>query len=748
MGKLIKILVVIVLLAVAAIAGVIFTIDFNQFKPQIVKAVKDNTGRDFEISGELKLAPSLIPTVAIEGVSLGNASWSKEKTMLSVGKFEAQVALMPLLKKNIQVNRIILIEPNIHLETNKDGIGNWVFKEKDSDKKADAKDAAPADMPSLNINEVVIEKANLTYIDGVTGTTQKLSIDELSVQAGSFNKPLNLVLEASYNDIPISASGKFGSINSLTENKEFAVDFIASVNTIEIATKGMIAKPKDAKGIDVVATLKMDSLAPISDITKKELPAVGPINVTGKFMEKDGAYSLSEFKANIDKTSISGNGKITDPKNLKGVTFTIDLNSPSLSDLNTLAKSELPDMAPLSFSGTISDESNAYKFKSFKLQVGDINVSGDASINISGERPALTANLSSDSLDITPFQGEEKEKVKKDKLFSSDPLPLEGLKAADVALAFKTKKLITKDLTISDAEISLDLNNGKLKLSKTGKAAGGSLAVNVDLDGSNGKTAILNNKIEIKQLELGQIPSIQEKKLITGGKTDVTINAKGSGESVSQIMAGLNGKLLVQTGKGQLSNSALELASADALMSTLSMLTPGSKESEGSLLECAVVNFDIKDGLATAENGIAMSTNHISVIGAGTIDFKTEKLDIGITPKAKQGIGLNLGQLAGLVRVGGTLANPQPKADAEGALKTGITAGAAVATGGLSLLAENLLSKGVDDGTNPCDIAMGKAPVKSAAKEKPAEEKNVVEKTTDTVKDAAGAIGDKLKSLF
>ena len=213
-------------------------------------------------------------------------------------------------------------------------------------------------------------------------------------------------------------------------------------------------------------------------------------------------------------------------------------------------------------------------------------------------------------------------------------------------------------------------------------------------------------------------------------------------------MAGLNGKILIQTGKGEISSSALKLASADALMSTLSMLTPGSDSANNSQLECAVVNFKIKDGLASAENGIAMSTSLMNVIGAGTIDLKTEALDIGITPKAKQGVGLNLGQVASLVRLGGTLANPSPKADAEAALKKGLSVGTAVATGGLSLLAEGLLSDGVADDQNPCDIALGKAPVKQAAKEKPVEGKTTVEKTTDTVKDAAGAIGDKLKSLF
>ena len=94
------------------------------------------------------------------------------------------------------------------------------------------------------------------------------------------------------------------------------------------------------------------------------------------------------------------------------------------------------------------------------------------------------------------------------------------------------------------------------------------------------------------------------------------------------------------------------------------------------------------------------------------------------------------------------MANPSPKADTEAALKGGLSAGAAVATGGLSLLAEGLLDNGKANDTNPCDIALGIAPKNKPAENKPAEEKSAVEKTTDTVKDAAGAIGDKLKSLF
>lgn len=619
MGKLIKILVVLVLLVVAAVVGIIFTTDINQYKGEIVQAVKDSTGRDFEITGDLKLALSLIPTISIEGVSLGNASWAKEKNMLSVGKFEAQIALMPLLKKNIQIVRLILIEPNIHLETNKKGEGNWVFATA-NDKQETSKESGSTELPALAVNEIRIEKANITYKDGQTGKTTELLIDEITVNSSGFSDPMTLFVKASMNKSPLEITGTLGSINNLLDNKDYPVNLKVDIAGAILSIEGKIGQPMSAKGIDLLASL----------------------------------------------------------------------NIKQLSDLNKVAGSELPDVGPIIFNGKLSDTKSGYAVKSMSLQLMEYKVSGELDISLGGSRPKLNATLSSDSLDISPFQGEEKEATKKEKLFSSDPLPLADLKAADVNLTFKIKKLITKSLTINDASISLNLNNGKLKLTTSGKAAGGTLSVKVNLDASNGKTAILGINVDIKQIEMGQVPSIKEKDLITGGKTDITINLKGSGSSVSQIMAGLNGKFLITVGKGKISSAALDVAGADILMSTLSMLTPGAEESEGSILECAVVNFKIKDGMATADNGIAMSTNELYVIGGGTINLKTEQLDIGISPKAKEGIGLDIGQLASLVRLGGTLANPTPTTDTEAALKTGLAVGAAIATGGLSLIAQGL----------------------------------------------------------
>ncbi len=678
MGKIIKILVILGLLVVVALAGIIFTTDINQYKEQIVQVVKDNTGRDFEISGDLKLAPSLIPTIAVEGVTLGNASWAKEKNMLSVTKFEAQIALMPLLKKNIQVIKFILIEPNIYLETNNKGEGNWVLATGPTPKETEpVTESGATTLPGLAVNEVHIEDANISYKDGKTGETTKLHIDEVTINSESFSDPMSLFIKADINESDLEMEGTLGSINNLLDNKDYPVNIKGNIAGAEISIEGTLGQPMDAKGIDLLATL----------------------------------------------------------------------NIKELSSLNKLAGAELPEVGPIIFSGKLSDTKTGYSVKAMAAQIMEYKVNGDVEIGLGGARPELIATLSTDSLDVSPFQGaSEEEAIKKDKVFPSDPLPLEGLKAADVDLKFKAQKLITKDLTLDDVTLTLTLNNGKLQITQNAKAVGGTISANIDLDGSNGKSATLSNNIEIKQFEIGLIPAIKAKNLLTGGKSDISINVKGTGSSVSNIMAGLNGALLIKVGKGNISNKSLNVASADALVSTLSLINPGANKAEGSILECAVVNFNIKDGIATANNGIGISTNRLNVYGGGTINLETEALDIGIKPKAQEGVGLNLSQLAGLVRIGGTIANPAPKADTKAALSAGLSAGAAIASGGLSLLGEGALSGSSKDSGNPCDIALGIAPMKKA--EKPTTEKSTVEKTTSTVKDAASAVGDKLKSLF
>src|SRR5262249_41860053 len=65
----------------AGVAGFLLTLDVNQYTPRIETAVREATGRDFAIAGRLGVKPSLIPTLSVEGVTLGSAPWATGGTL-------------------------------------------------------------------------------------------------------------------------------------------------------------------------------------------------------------------------------------------------------------------------------------------------------------------------------------------------------------------------------------------------------------------------------------------------------------------------------------------------------------------------------------------------------------------------------------------------------------------------------------------------------------------------------------------
>jgi len=101
-----------------------FFIDVNDYKPQIAKAVKDATGRSLQI-GEIEA--SLFPWVGVRlaGVRLANRAGFSDREFLKVESLDVQLDFLPLLSKQIKIKRFILDAPELFLERNIDGEGNW-----------------------------------------------------------------------------------------------------------------------------------------------------------------------------------------------------------------------------------------------------------------------------------------------------------------------------------------------------------------------------------------------------------------------------------------------------------------------------------------------------------------------------------------------------------------------------------------------------------------------------------------------
>ena len=125
----------------------------------------------------------------------------------------------------------------------------------------------------------------------------------------------------------------------------------------------------------------------------------------------------------------------------------------------------------------------------------------------------------------------------------------------------------------------------------------------------------------------------------------------------------------------------------------LDTMSPFDKEQGKTKLVCAIARFDIKDGIADAEDKIVAQLSKVTWFGGGQINLKTEAIDLGAQAKARTGLGISNTGLASLLHVGGTLVSPTVLPDPEGVAKKYGQYYLTVMTGGIFALVKGMWDK-------------------------------------------------------
>ena len=192
------------------------------------------------------------------------------------------------------------------------------------------------------------------------------------------------------------------------------------------------------------------------------------------------------------------------------------------------------------------------------------------------------------------------------------------------------------------------------------------------------------------------------KEEIQGGKIDTSAQMQVAGNSVASLMASMQGSARVKLQDAKLTNDLVELAGSDVLLEVLNKLNPFIQDDPSTQLECVFAQFNIENGLVQVQDKFSVETGKMRIAGRGSVNLADETLDITFAPSAKTGIGVSVGSLVKFLKLGGTLMAPSPEVDALGALQSGVAIGAAVSTGGVSVLAEGLAKRVVNAGS-ACD---------------------------------------------
>ncbi|HEV7356711.1 MAG TPA: AsmA family protein, partial [Steroidobacteraceae bacterium] len=168
---------IVALLGVALVV-VWLTVNPNNYKGRIAAAVKESTGRELKLTGDIKL--SVFPWVALElgPASLGNPPGFGDEPFLSLTHASVRVKLLPLLRKHLEVGRIEIDGLDLRLRKNAQGKGNWQGAESNPAAKTDVDHTAGEPDWQLLAN-IRVQKGRASY--------EGASIENLNLETGSLS---------------------------------------------------------------------------------------------------------------------------------------------------------------------------------------------------------------------------------------------------------------------------------------------------------------------------------------------------------------------------------------------------------------------------------------------------------------------------------------------------------------------------------------------------------------------------------
>ncbi|MDB9823110.1 AsmA family protein [Deltaproteobacteria bacterium] len=688
-----------IIILLIAVYFILSSYDFNDLKPQIAKAALEATGRELTIGGDIDLEIGLTPTLVLTDIKFQNAPWGTRPEMVKLKRFEVQVAILPLLRGNIEIRRFIVVEPDILIETDESGKLNVVFEMPEKAPKQETIEQPAEDitttLPSLTFNKLEIEKGKIAYRDGKSGKTSNVNLNRFSANTTGMDSPMNFSLNGDFDDALFDLNGILGPVTALIDpEKVWPLKITANAFSATINLDGSIKDALAQSGIDMGFIVQVQDWTELSEFIGQPIP----------------------IKESLE---IGGRAGDTGPK--------------------------------------------AYKLSDLKISVGSNSLEGFLGISLAEEIPYLDVTLSSESLDLRPFLSgnggkktseakQDKSEEKSKKLFPDDPLPLDALKQINGTFKTRIGKIILPQLVLENLAVDTIIKEGQLDVEPLQATIGkGSLNGSVSLK-SKVNSAYMALVLKIENFGLGDMLKDLGITDLLEGDIDVDVNLAGEGASVASIMAGLNGHESVIMSQGRVNNKYIDLLGGDISTSLFRLVNPVTEKKDYTEIRCLVNRFDIKKGIADS-TVLLVDTSSMSVVGEGKIDLKTEKLDIALKPFPKEGIAgfsLSLGELAKPFKLSGTLAKPSLGIDpGQAAILLGKAIGGAAVFGTVGL-ASALVGKSQDEDVgDPClsAIEIARTGVVPSKSEKSVE-KGSEPKTQDKIKGVIEGVGKSLKGLF
>jgi len=576
------------------VCGVWLLVNPNHYKGRIAAAVKESTGRELQLTGDIKL--SVFPWIALElgPATLGNPEGFSEEPFLSFTHASVRVKLLPLLRERLQVARVEIDGLNVQLRKNAEGRGNW-------------QDAHPSPHPvpktdaDQDVPRTGTPFARLSVLHGrlsYEGTT----VENIHLETGSAAADQVVPVRATF-DANRGIPGEQIAMNAqfnLSEDAQLVQWQIAAVNF-----SGTLTRP----GSDRPAHWDLSAPALQVNLTQQTL-AVPAFTLSYAGAHVNGQLSATHI---FDDLSMTGSATLA-PLVLREFAPRLGVTLPTTRDAKALSA--------LSATAVFAYGANAVSLSNLALHLDDTQLQGHIQFHTGG-KGAIEFDLTADQVDLDRYRAPQGATADQPSAVdgaerSRTPLDARGtftLKAAHFArmdLSGLRITLLAEDNVIHLFPIDAQIDGGRYSGDITWDVRGAvpTLSVDEHLTG-----------VDMARLLAG---SAQKGRL--SGRATLNLKATARGATLDAFLKTLSGHLDANLANGALEgiDVGYEMGRAQALIDKSA--APPRDNTGHTQFEVFQTSAQITNGVAETHD-LTIASSALKVTGQGSANLSSKAID-------------------------------------------------------------------------------------------------------------------------
>jgi AsmA protein len=624
----------IVALLCAVLLGVWLFVNPNAYKSRIAASVKESTGRELKLPGDIKL--SVIPWVALElgPASLGNPPGFSDEPFLSFTHASVRVRLLPLLRQHLQVARVEVEGLDLRLRRNAAGRGNWQGAEPEqpaAKSDLDHTDASPALETLANIR---VENGRVTF-EGIT--VEKFNLETGSLAADR-HVPINLTFDASRAPL-----GEQLSLNAKFDLSQDAAQKALRLSAVNVS--GTLNRPGEGRPAHWELSAPEINLSVVEQTLAAQALSL--------------SYSGVHLTGSAQATNIFGGmsvaGSVTlAPLVLREIEPRLGFPLPRTRDPKALSQ--------LSATTDFAYDSKTLALAHLQVRLDDTQIQGNLKF-IAGDTQALQFDLAVDQVDLDRYRAPTGAPAAQESAVPASSAKPETAWDASGTLAIKSARFASLDL--SNVHVTVVAKDKVLHLSPVeAQVDGGHSSGDIALD-SRGGIPTLSVDEQLTGIDMAQLLANTGGKGRLSGRATLNLKASARGASVDAMLKTLTGHLDANLADGALQgiDVAYELSVAQALLDKSA--PPARASSNRTPFQAFKLSSQITGGVAETHD-LTIASQALKVAGQGSVNLANKGIDfkllasVATAPDRNTDIPL---------KVTGTYADPTVRPDIEGLAK-------------------------------------------------------------------------------